>query len=231
MEELVLARVDEIFEAIGKEKNEPNYCTCDQCRMDIACYALNRIPPHYIVSNRGASRVHKGSIERQQHLADITALVHTGFRKVTHNKRPNFEHTMTAVDPVADKNAPLFYIPTIVGRLFHGDNFAPISDVFVELLHGESLVPMKDANWQNPHHIVASTEGAFSFLPATVRSDVVNESKTFEFTLRVCAAGFETMTHFFSIPVISETPTISAFPLKKTVKVPDLYLFPPSEED
>ncbi|MCL2373939.1 MAG: late competence development ComFB family protein, partial [Treponema sp.] len=65
MEDIVVARVSEIFEAIEKGDAAQKYCTCKQCRMDITCYALNRVWPHYIVSNRGVSRVQWATLERQ----------------------------------------------------------------------------------------------------------------------------------------------------------------------
>lgn len=35
-------------------QRNPEVCHCDKCRADMAAYALNRLSPHYVVSNRGA---------------------------------------------------------------------------------------------------------------------------------------------------------------------------------
>lgn len=32
----------------------PNICACDDCKLDMATYALNRLPPKYARSSRGA---------------------------------------------------------------------------------------------------------------------------------------------------------------------------------
>jgi len=231
VEDIVVARVNEIFEAIDKEGSERKYCTCNQCRMDITCYALNRVKPHYIVSNRGASRVRWESIERQQQIADISALVHEGFRQVNHNQRPFFNHASGESGAGKDKNVPAFNIPTIIGRLFNGNNFAPISDVDVELFWNGQMVPMKDGNWQNPYRVVANTEGTFSFWPAAVPAPRANEHETFEYSLRVSSPEYETLVRFFKIPVESETQASGSFTLKRTFKLPDLYLFPPGEAE
>jgi len=231
VEDLVVARVNETFEAINKEGSERKFCTCDQCRMDIICYTLNRMRPHYIVSNRGASRVRWESIERQQQIADITALIHEGFRQVHHNQRPFIDHSSGESRTGRDKNIPAFNIPTIMGRLFNGSNFAPISDVNMELLWNGELVPMKDGNWQNPYHIVAHTEGAFSFWPAAVTASTMDEPRIFEYTLRASIPDFETLIHFFKISVTSEIQTASSFTLTRTFKLPDLYVFPPGEAE
>jgi competence protein ComFB len=78
MEDLIIARVGDIFDTITKEGNPANYCTCTQCRIDTACYVLNRTQPHYIISNRGVARVQQETHENQQKLADITTLVYEG---------------------------------------------------------------------------------------------------------------------------------------------------------
>ena len=91
VEDTVIARVNEIFDTLDNKGNPGKFCTCQQCRMDIICYALNRMPPHYIVSNRGAARVQWESIERQQQAADITAMVHEGLKQVNHNQRPHYD--------------------------------------------------------------------------------------------------------------------------------------------
>jgi len=233
MEDVVVARVDEVFDAINKGSGEDKYCTCDLCRLDIVCYTLNRVRPHYIASNRGVSRAQKESFEWQQQVADITALIHEGFRLVKHNQRPNTVHLPhgNGSKPSAVQGLPVFNIPAITGRLFDGNNFAPISDVFIELLSDGEFVPMKDANWQNPYHLVAQTEGGFSFWPEEQEASNADEAQSFEYTLRVTAPGYETLNHFFKITVTSETQTAAVYTMKRTFKLPNLYMFHPGEAE
>jgi competence protein ComFB len=231
VEDAVIPTVNEIFEAIEKEGNPDKYCDCNQCRMDTICYVLNRMPPHYILSNRGASRVQGKGLEHQQWLADMTALIHEGIRRVNHNQRPNVSHNREEDGSDAGNRFPVYNVPTIMGRIFDGNSFAPLSNVYVELLWNGQPVPMKDSNWQNPYRIVSNTEGAFSFWPAADRASAAGKHKTFEYTLRVTAPELETLTHFFKIPVASEMRTESSFNLARTFKLPDLYMFPPGEAE
>jgi competence protein ComFB len=231
VEEIILSKVEDIFSTIEKEGNPENFCTCSQCRIDTACYVLNRTPPHYIVSNRGAARVQQVTIERQQREADITALIYEGLKRVSHNQRPNFQHAPASGEGLKNPNNPVFNIPTIVGRLFDGNNFAPLSNVRVELRHKGDLVAMKDANWQNPYNLVANTAGTFTFWPVSIPAESANDHKVFEFAVRVEASQFETLTHFFKVPVISEFQTANTFTLGRTLKLPDLYMFPPGEAE
>ena len=46
MEETVLNKIDQLWE-------NTDYCKCDCCRMDVATYALNRLPPQYVQSLKG----------------------------------------------------------------------------------------------------------------------------------------------------------------------------------
>ena len=49
-------------------------CTCEQCRNDVIAYALNHMPPRYVV-NRSGSVLVKLESWRQQGLTDVrTAL-------------------------------------------------------------------------------------------------------------------------------------------------------------
>ena len=231
VEDKVITAVGQIFEDIEKDGNQEKYCTCNQCRMDVVCYALNRLTPHYILSSRGASRVQHDNSQSQQEAADITTLIHEGLKRISHNQRPNFDHSGESVKAGPSSNLPVYNVPTIMGRVFSGDNFAPISDAVIELLWNGELVPMKDGNWQNPYHIVSHTDGNYSFWPAADVASSANKHKIFEYSLKVSAPGFETVNHFFKIPVASEIKTAGSFTFERTFKLPDLYLFIPGEAE
>ena len=231
VEDMVISKADEFFGILEKSGNPDKLCTCDQCRMDTICYTLNRITPRYIVSNRGASRVRWESLERQQQEADIAALITEGFKRVSHNLRPNFVHSTKAAAANVKPMLPVYNVPTILGRVFNGNNFAPLEDGTVELLWDGVLVSMKDGNWQNPFQLVPYTDGNFSFWPAEDIASEPHKHKIFDYTLRVTAPGFETLVHFFKIPVASEIRTAGSFALDRTFKLPDLYLFPPGEAE
>ncbi|MCL2008488.1 MAG: late competence development ComFB family protein [Treponema sp.] len=226
----VISQVNEIFERLINGQNPNNFCTCNQCKMDVACYVLNRTPPHYIVSHRGASRDLIDGIEQQQHAADITTLVQEGLLRINENMRPHF-HEHAEGEEAVDPSRPVFVVPTIVGRVLNGINFEPISDVDVELFRDKGLVRMKDDNWHNPCHLVANVEGNFSFWPAAAKAQGVDVQETFQYYIKISAPGFEPLTHFFKIPVKSEVPMPDSYALDRKFKLPDLYIFPPGEAE
>lgn len=223
---MVFTGVDEICNAIEKG-GKGDICTCPQCRRDAACYALNRTAPRYVTSNRGVARVEQtSSLERQQDIADITVLIYEGIRRVAHNRRKTADHHARPGDKAVD-DSPVYNIPTIIGRLFNGINFEPLSAVDVELRMDGVLVPMKDNNWQNPYNLVANTKGIFAFWPKPIRADAPGQRGSFEYSVRVEAPGLETLNHFFKIPMISDPVLAKSYSATRTFKLPDLYMFPP----
>nr|WP_319488246.1 late competence development ComFB family protein [uncultured Caproiciproducens sp.] len=46
MESLLLTKMDEVIDKL-------DCCKCQKCRMDIASYALNRLPPKYVATYEG----------------------------------------------------------------------------------------------------------------------------------------------------------------------------------
>jgi competence protein ComFB len=228
-EDNVIKTAQEIFEAVKKGGNPDGLCLCEQCRLDTICYTLNRVEPRYIVSNRGLTRVEREGSERHQAHADITALVYKGLQQVNHNLRPTAVHDDTLPESIVKKLS--FDIPTIVGRLFDGETFAPVSGVTVELHCNGELVPMRNTNWQNPYTLVANTPGTFTFWPAPVPAAMVDMHHIFEYSITIESPKYDTLTHFFKIPTVSTFQVEPTYFMNRTFKLPDLYLFSPGEAE
>jgi competence protein ComFB len=228
-EDIVIKAAQEIFDAVKREGNPDALCLCEQCRLDTICYTLNRIEPRYIVSNRGLTRIEQDGPGRHQAHADITALVYKGLQQVNHNQRPTASHDDSLSESIIKKLA--FDIPTIVGRLFDGETFAPISGVTVKLYSNGELVPMRNTNWQNPYTLVANTPGTFTFWPAPVPAAMVDMHQIFEYSLTIESPRYETLTHFFKIPTVSVFQSAPTYFMNRTFKLPDLYLFSPGEAE
>ena len=229
-EDIVFNSVQAIFESLKNEGNPDGLCLCDQCKLDTMCYVLNRVDPRYIVSNRGFSRIEQDWAGRQQTEADIATLVYRGLRLVNHNQRPTSSHDGTT-SIGRSTNDPAFEIPTIIGRLFDGETFAPVSGVTVELRSGGEIVPMRNTNWQNPFTLIENTPGSFTFWPAAVHAEKVGINRIFEYSIKIESTQYETMTHFFKLPAVSIIQVPYAYSLDRTFKLPDLYLFPPGEAE
>ncbi|MDR2701971.1 MAG: late competence development ComFB family protein [Spirochaetaceae bacterium] len=224
-EDIVIAEVNAICDSLQAKGEMAGICTCSQCRQDAICYVLNRAVPRYMVSHRGAARILEADPQNQ---ADISTLVYEGIRRVSHNQRPYFEHGKDAGKEAA-LDEPVFNIPTIMGRVFSGLNFSPMSNINVELLTNGTMVEMKDPNWQNPYIIIPNTGGTFTFWPKPLPAKEADERQFFEYTVKINADGMAELNHGFTVPVMSGKIN-SGFSLNRTFKLPDFYLFPPGEE-
>lgn len=219
-----------IFNDIEKQGNPDRFCLCNQCRMDTICYVLNRLEPHYILSNRGITRIEQDGIQWQQEEADIATLIYKGLRLVNHFQRPTAPHDGFVAQGV-EPPKPTFDIPTIIGRLFDGVAFTPVSGVDVTLLCNGEVVAMRNRNWQNPYTLISNTPGTYTFWPAPVSAETSDIHKIFEYSLKIESPAYESFTHFFKIPVASKIQLPFSYSLDRTFKLPDLYLFPPGEAE
>ncbi|GHU39483.1 hypothetical protein FACS1894190_04330 [Spirochaetia bacterium] len=228
IEDIVIAQLKKACADIERENGKHGICTCAQCRLDAACYVLNRLEPRYIVSSRGLVREDQFNLDKQQKIADITALIYIALKQVGHNQRPNFDHGKNEIAKGAAQ--AYFNFPAIIGRLFNGQNFTPMNDIDVTLFADGKPVAMKDANWPNPCRIMGKTEGAYTFWPKNIPAKKVEEHSSFTFEIKAEADGLLPLSHVFEIPVISENSEKEAVSMERTYKISDLYMFAPEKE-
>lgn len=81
MEETVLRKIDQLWPGT-------DYCKCEQCRMDIATYALNRLPAQYVQSLKGKVlyRFEANSMQRD---IEVTVAVGQGIEIVGKSPHKN----------------------------------------------------------------------------------------------------------------------------------------------
>ncbi len=81
-EDIVLENMEEMLTS----EEFAGVCTCEKCLLDIASYALNRLPAKYIVSHSG--NVHTKIAEfEQQYRVDIIKVLTQGIKIVSKNPR------------------------------------------------------------------------------------------------------------------------------------------------
>ncbi len=226
MEDAVMALVDELFDAEERD-SRLGFCTCGQCRLDVACYVLNRVKPEYVVSSRGLAYSERDFLEKVQRRADIIAIAKEGWARVSHQPRLTANHGLSRI--VHDlPEGPAFNFPTVMGRAFNGLNFEPLALGSIELLLEGARVPMVDTNWQNPFVLAQATAGTFIFWPKPVAANVAGEERRFSLELRAEVPGFEGPSHFFELELVAERSAKDEFSLQRVHKIQDLYFFPKS---
>lgn len=224
LEEEVARAINEICD--DDERNETErYCTARLCRLDAICYVLNRIPPRYVSSARGAAYVERNFSVDQQLSVDIMTLAHEALHRVTSVQRTYYreENGSAGEEPQAQA---YFNFPTIKGRLFNAVNFEPITDVDLYLLRDSEPVAMFDSRWQNPYHLVSSTYGTYLFWPKPVAAEKAGEEEIFAFELFAEREGFETFRHFFSLKLSADSQPTHALKGGGEYNMSDLYMLP-----
>ena len=224
MEDSVKVVVEELFEIENKEKRL-GFCTCDQCKVDVACYVLNRVKPEYIVSSRGLAYSEKEGLDKVQRRADVISLVKEGWGKVSHSPRPSSDH-LTAHSADKEQEGPIYNFPTIMGRVFDGRTFAPLGEGAVRLFSEGAEVLMLDPNWQNPFVLAGATGGTFIFWPKPILASSSEGERKFTFEIKVDVPGLEGLSHYIEMTLSPERDAQLEFSLQRVYKIPDLYLFP-----
>ncbi len=223
MEDIVLEHVNDVFQD-EEARQRKGFCTCSQCRMDVACYVLNRTRPFYMLSGRGLAHLQMDYQEKLQREADLVSLVHKGIDHVSQAKRPHFpHHDDQAASP---PRGPFFNFPQITGRLFNSVTFEPAAGVEVALLDGEELVAMVDSNWQNPYPMVSRTAGVFTFWPHPRPAAAPGDRIAVELEVAVEAAGFAPFHHYFGVELESGELFLELPVGQRVLNLPDLYLIP-----
>lgn len=228
MEDIVHAEIESICAGIAQNSAYKEICESPACRLDAACYVLNRIKPRYFVSSRGLEREEMFSFEKQQSGADIIGLILEAFKAISLHQRPKLQ-TPANIQTERENGgiAAFFNVPAIIGKILDGRNFAPLNGINIALYKNGELLAMDNDNWQNPCVISAKTEGTFTFWPKSFPAASVGETSMFEFEIQARGVGFEPLFHIFELPLTSETSAADAVSMGKTLKLPSLYMFPP----
>lgn len=224
MEEIVFKVVNEICDEEAK-RSPSDSCTTPECRYDVACFVLNRIPQRYVTSGRGLAHAETDYQENPQLMIDVVTLVNEGVKRVTATQRPYYKGN----DPdmhTPSFTGPCFNIPTVKGRLINGINFEPISDVTLSLYYNNELVEMVDSRWNNPFNINQKVPGHFIFWPNPLQAEKEDIEGDFEFEIRADDPRYEDLRHFFHIHVISDNQPADLYRFNRNYNIGDIFLLP-----
>jgi len=228
MEDRVIRLVNEICDEEEK-KTSQRYCTSSQCRLDAACFALNRIPQRYVTSGRGFAHLETDLQENQQLQVDMVTLVHEGLQRVTSFRRTFYGDEEGKKEQLKESQYYFFH-PTIKGRIFNGLTFEPLVEVAVTLTIADQVVTMIDSRWPNPYTIVVNAPGTYLFWPRPTIAEKANIEQCFEMCISVNNEFFEPLKHYINIPVHSE-PYREPKSIIRDFTVSDLFLLPRSNID
>ena len=224
MEEQVYSRINDLYDKLKQDNASWLSCDCENCRLDTVSYVLNRIPPKYVVSGRGATYF-SDVLRNSQLNADIDALGIEGIRLVNSAKRPY--HNVSREKCVEEEvPTPRFDFPTFQGVVMDGSSFEPLSDATITLKIGGELATMRDITWANPCKTFKTTKGAYSFWVKSIVAEKSGEQKIFDFSLEITADGYAPISYSFEVPVVSADNTQKGeLNMTYALKIQDLFLF------
>ena len=81
LKNIMMESMEELMPGIIKDTG---MCTCEKCRMDMMCLALNKLPPHYAVSQVG-NAMQRYTLYTPQKKTDIVAALYEAARIVKEN--------------------------------------------------------------------------------------------------------------------------------------------------
>ncbi len=225
MEELVINTVDDIF-SNDDYLNKTGCPNCEQSKIDVTCYVLNRIPPLYTTSSRGLAHLDKSYIVKPQSTADITALVNEGIKQVALHQRPDGDSSGQELP-----EPPMFNFPIIKGQVFDGKTFAPFSGGSITLKSDNGRVRMRGSRWATPCTLIEDTESRFLFWPMPVKADVTGEARVFSFSIEIEADGYKPVKHFISLNLTADDSFVNSMEVNRIHTVESIYLFGQDEPE
>ena len=204
MEDVVMTYLDNVLSDLD------DVCHCDECKFDMACYVLNRVPASYTGSVMD-NQIDLGTkYDGSQMYVDIFAKIIEAIKFVSLVKQhtPNNRWTVNS-----DKNANIaksrYVVPKITGRVVDIKTLDPITDIEIALFHSLSkdLVAMRKGDYENPYHLTNLGHGGkFTFLPDVMCADT-DEKKDFvniDFHIKFSKESYEPFSKYISVKAFKE---------------------------
>jgi hypothetical protein len=147
-------------------------------KKEVLAFALNRIRPMYITSNRGFTNTIIHYMNDPQFLADIMFQISAAIRVIKKSSAGD----AASVD--FDPKTPYYVLPKVYGKVISSRTFMFLDQAEISLWLDGQLLEMFNG-WANPLGIQPRDEGIYSFFPRPVPAE--NRTGTRDFHLRVLA--------------------------------------------
>jgi competence protein ComFB len=197
-EDIVLRAIEIALE------DEPNLLADEGFVNDVAAYVLNRVPPRYVMSERGFLRLalehadEEAGGKSMANVIELMMLVNRGLELVQSRRRsnetslhPDQEHD--GDDPESEPFVPtdedearfelVHNFPQLIGRVVDAGTTDPVYGAIVKMsVDGRPALPPR-SGWENPYITREKTHGHFSFWPHPVQSEDERLTTTVRFAV------------------------------------------------
>jgi len=195
-EDIVLNTINIILE------EQPGLTTDEAFINDVAAFVLNRIPPNYIMSERGFTRLALKHLvngdsqhdeEKLTELIELVALINRGVKVVSERRKaPRTEARRRAPHLKAPDPGSLEYthnFPQFFGRVIDKKSGKPVPGACVTLYVNGVKAESAEPGWINPYCTKELTLGMFSFWPAALTA--AEEEKSWKVRFQVEHPDYE----------------------------------------
>ena len=158
---------------------EPDMLRDEDFVKDVAAFVLNRVPPRYVMSERGFLRLALEHLEEEQqdkslaNVIELMMLVNRGVDLVRRRRTAaGVQNGRDAAVGGVTADRILEYVhnyPQIIGRVTDSEARS-VYGATVSLVIGGEPAPPAAGGWQNPYVTREQTRGHFCFWPQPARS-------------------------------------------------------------
>ncbi len=159
----------------------------DLARRDVIAFTLNRLPPKYIVSERGFTHSIIDEKNDPGFKEDIITVVNEAIEVVISRPRDYEEEKKIdeKIGPVEFDGNDYFNFPHFLGEICDRMDLGVIENVKVTLYLNDELCEMHETSWINPYETKKATGKFYSFWPKAVqKTDDGDDKQTFTFRIR-----------------------------------------------
>ena len=226
-EDLVLYVADIVI------KDRPDVEADKDLLHDVAAYTLNRLPPRYIMSERGFTRLaadHFVDSDNEDGLAslvEVLILVNKAVDTVKSRRKiekPQKDAELPPEEEVPDIRKYWHNLPYLIGRLLDKKTKKPVLDASVRVTIDGRLAKPAERGWLNPYRTNAGTKGFYSFLPKPIRSRSKNKAYTLELSIE--HRDYQPMKVERKIETAGELSTYQFIRSDQILNLEDSYLVP-----
>lgn len=198
-EDVVLRAIDIALEEEPILVSDPAFVN------DVAAYVLNRIPPRYVMSERGFLRLTVEQLEEGNgnrslaNIIELMILVNRGI-DIVRSRRPsqavNVDDKPEVPSP-DEANVFVHNYPQFIGRVVDDETDEPVYGAVVTLHLDGDQVPPAEPGWSNPYRTHPQTKAFFSFWPHPAKSE--HEAAICQILFTVEHPDYESLAHTESI--------------------------------
>lgn len=187
-------------------------------RKEVLAYALNRIKPMYITSNKGFTNVINRYQNDPQFLADIMVQLSEAIRVVKKTIAP---------DPVlesTDENTPYYTFPKIYGKIISSRTLMVLDNATVTIFIDSEPAGSFVESWKNPQKLTNRDEGIFSFGPKPIKAVAPYKAREFLIKILIENGGksHEKVLTYTSAPVFLQNLKTEFF--ENVLQIEDIYV-------